>query len=106
MLKKEVPQLHPLKSFKQFPGGMAYYGAFSANAEKSLRPYVTILQERQQELAVRFAGHINSNPPRCDFSFTLYPLPKIPLYFKSKLEFVHSFSTAIRQVKPLLYSKS
>lgn len=60
--QKEVPQLHPLKSFKQFPGGMAYYGAFSANAEKSLRPYVTILQERQQELAVRFAGHINSNP--------------------------------------------
>jgi hypothetical protein len=79
--QKEIPQLHPLKSFKQFPGGMAYYGTFSVNAEKSLHPYVTILQERQQELAVRFAGHINSNPSKCDFSFTLYPLPKVPLYY-------------------------
>ena len=79
--QKEVPQLHPLKSFKQFPGGMAYSGAFSANAEKSLCPHVPILQKHQQEIAVRFAGHINSNPPRCDFSFTLYPLPKIPLYY-------------------------
>jgi hypothetical protein len=60
---------------------MAYYATFSANAEKSLRPYVTILQQRQQELVTRFSGHINSNPPRCDFSFTLYPLPKVPLYY-------------------------
>ncbi len=41
--QKEIPHLHPLKSFKQFPGGMAYYGAFSANAEKSLCPQVPIL---------------------------------------------------------------
>jgi hypothetical protein len=79
--QKEVPHLHPLKSFKQFPGGMAYYGAFSANAEKSLCPYVPILQQRREEVAGRFSGHINSNPSQCDFSFTLYPLPKVPLYY-------------------------
>lgn len=79
--QKEEPQLLPLKSFKQFPGGMAYYGTFSANAEKSLCPHVPILEQRREEIAARFSGHINSNPPRCDFSFTLYPLPKVPLYY-------------------------
>jgi hypothetical protein len=27
------------------------------------------------------SGHINSNLSKCDFSFTLYPLPKVPLYY-------------------------
>jgi hypothetical protein len=77
----EVPQLHPLKSFKQFPEGMAYYGTFSAHAEKSLCPHVPILQQRREEIAVRFSGHVNSSSSQCDFSFTLYPLPKVPLYY-------------------------
>jgi hypothetical protein len=80
-VQTEEPQLLPLKSFKQFPGGMAYYGTFSANAEKSLCPYVPILQQHREEIATRFSGLINSDPPRCDFSFTLYPLPKVPLYY-------------------------
>jgi len=79
--QKEEPQLLPLKSFKQFPGGMAYYGTFSANAEKSLCPHVPILEQRREEIAARFSGHINLNPPRCDFSFTLYPLPRAALYY-------------------------
>ena len=79
--QKEVPHLHPLRSFKQFPEGMAYYGAFSPNAEKSLCPHVPILLQYREEIAVRFSGHINSNPSKCDFSFTLYPLPKVPLYY-------------------------
>jgi hypothetical protein len=80
-VQKEEPQLHPLKSFKQFPGGPAYSGAFSAHAEKSLCPYVPILQQRQEEFATRFSGHINSDPPIGDFSFTLFALPRLPLYY-------------------------
>ena len=80
-VQQEEPQLHPLKSFKQFPGGMAYYGAFSAHAEGALRPYVPILRKRQEEFVTRYSGRINTNPPRCDFSFTLYPLPRVPLYY-------------------------
>ncbi len=80
-VQKEEPQLNPLKSFKQFPGGMAYSAAFSANAEQALRPYIKAIQQQKEDLAARFSGHINSDPPRCDFSFTLYPLPRVPLYY-------------------------
>ncbi len=77
----EEVQLKPLRSFKQFPKSMAYQGAFSANAERILIPYVSEIRLRQEELVSRFSGHINSDPPFGDFSFTLYPLPKIGLYY-------------------------
>jgi hypothetical protein len=80
-VQTEEPQLNALKSFKQFPGGMAYYGTFSAHAEKALLPYVPILHQRQGEFVTRFSGHINSNPPIGDFSFTLFSLPRLPLYY-------------------------
>jgi hypothetical protein len=60
---------------------MAYYGTFSAHAEKALYPYVPILHQCQQELLTRFSGHINANPPIGDFSFTLFSLPRLPLYY-------------------------
>ena len=80
-VQKEEPQLHPLKSFKQFPGGMGYQGAFVTNAEKILHPYVPAIQQHQQELIDRFSGHFNPDARRCDFSFTLYPLPRAALYY-------------------------
>jgi hypothetical protein len=80
-VQKEEPQLHSLKSFKQFPGGMGYQGAFVTNAEKILHPYVPTIQRHQQELINRFSGHPNSDARRCDFSFTLYPLPRVALYY-------------------------
>ena len=80
-VQKEEPQLHPLKSFKQFPGGMGYQGAFVTNAEKILHPYVPEIQQHQQELIDRFSGHFNPDARRCDFSFTLYPLPRVALYY-------------------------
>jgi len=39
-VQKEEIQFHPLKAFKQFPGGMGYQGAFAMNAEKVLHPHV------------------------------------------------------------------
>jgi hypothetical protein len=60
---------------------MAYYATFSAHAEQALRPYIKKIQQQKEDLAARFSGHINSDPPRCDFSFTLYPLPRVPLYY-------------------------
>ncbi len=73
--------LHPLKAFRQFQGGMNYQAAFAQNAERILIPYVPSLQTRQEELIARFNGHPNLDVRRYDFSFTLYPLPKIPLYY-------------------------
>lgn len=77
----EKVQLHPLKSFKQFPGSMAYQGAFALNAEKVLIPYVPAIKEHEQDLVIRFSGHTNLDAPIGDFSFTLFPLPRIALYY-------------------------
>jgi len=74
-------QLQPLKAFRQFPGGMSYQAAFSMNAEKVLIPHVESIQKRQEELIARFSGTPNRDVKRYDFSFTLHPLPNVPLYY-------------------------
>ncbi len=80
-VKDEPVQLQPLKAFRQFPGGMGYQAAFAMNAEKVLIPHVETIQKRQEEFIARFSGISNKDVKRYDFSFTLYPLPKIPLYY-------------------------
>ncbi len=74
-------RLEALKSFKELPNSMPYQGAFAANAEQILVPHVTGIQAQQERLAAAFSGHINPEPPSGDFSFTLYPLPRVPLYY-------------------------
>ncbi len=74
-------RLQPLKSFKEIPNSMPYRGAFTAHAERILVPYVTSIQREQQKILVSFGGHKNEDAPSGDFSFTLYPLPKVPLYY-------------------------
>jgi hypothetical protein len=77
----EPLQLHPLKSFKELPESMPYQGAFAVNAEQILSPCALTIQRHQQDLVLRFSGHVNPDAPSGDFSFTLYPLPRIPLYY-------------------------
>ncbi len=78
----DVPvRLEPLKSFKEIPNSMPYQGAFAAHAERVLVPYVTSIRRFQDRILVSFGGHTNSDAPSGDFSFTLYPLPKVPLYY-------------------------
>lgn len=74
-------RLEPLKSFKEIPNSMPYQGAFTAHAERMLVPYVTSIRRGQERILVSFGGHRNSDAPSGDFSFTLYPLPKVPLYY-------------------------
>lgn len=83
---KEPVQLHPLKAFRQFKGGMNYQAAFAQNAERFLIPHVPSIQKRQEELILHFDGHLNPEVKRYDFSFTLYPLPKVPLCYFFNLE--------------------
>jgi hypothetical protein len=73
--------LHPLKSFKELPGSMPYQGAFTANAERVLVPHVESIRRHQEAIVQRFSGHMNPDAESGDFSFTLYPLPRIPLYY-------------------------
>jgi hypothetical protein len=77
----EPLQIHPLKSFKELPESMPYQGAFATHAEQTLQPYVPAIQQHQKDLLGRFSGHINPDAPSGDFSFTLYPLPRIALYY-------------------------
>ncbi len=81
VVKDEPVQRQPLKAFRQFPGGMGYQAAFALNAEKSLIPYVESIQKKQEELIACFSGTPNKEMKRYDFSFTLYPLPRIPLTY-------------------------
>ncbi len=73
--------VQPLKSFKELPGSMPYQGAFHSHAEVALVPHVEYLESHQEDIVRRFSGHINSEAASGDFSFTLCPLPKIPLYY-------------------------
>jgi hypothetical protein len=74
-------QLEALKSFKELPNSMPYQAAFAANAEKILVPQVAGIHLQKERLASAFSGRLNAAPPSGDFSFTLYPLPRIPLYY-------------------------
>ncbi|MCK8600734.1 DUF3786 domain-containing protein [Desulfoferrobacter suflitae] len=74
-------QIHPPISFKELPGSLPYHGAFYANAERILVPHVPAIAHKQKEIVASFAGHVNADAVSGDFSFTLYPLPRIPLYY-------------------------
>ena len=74
-------QLQPVKAFKELPHSMPYQAAFAANAEHLLVPHVTGIQAHRDLLVSRFSGQLNADAPSGDFSFTLWPLPRIPLYY-------------------------
>ena len=78
--RKEAVQLNPLKSFKQIKSSMAYQSAFNVRSEISLVPYVSQIQVCKKKVIEAFDGYENEGTSG-DFSFTLYPLPKIPLYY-------------------------
>ncbi|MEJ5365938.1 MAG: DUF3786 domain-containing protein [Desulfosoma sp.] len=73
--------LHPLKAFKEIPNSGPYQAAFAVHAEQCLVPHVPKIRENLESLLSSFSGHRNTDAPSGDFSFTLYPLPKIPLYY-------------------------
>jgi hypothetical protein len=78
----DVPvQMQPLKAFKELPNSMPYQAAFAANTEQILVPHVTRIQPHQDLLVSVFAGQLNPDAQSGDFSFTLRPLPRIPLYY-------------------------
>ena len=78
--RREPVLLNPLKSFKETKGSMPYQGAFTIRSEKSLAPFVSDIQRCKKRITDTFDGHENEGAPG-DFSFTVYPLPKIPLYY-------------------------
>lgn len=87
-------KLQPFRAFKELPGSMPYQGAFSANAERVLLPYVHSVHSSRAAVMEAFGGRALSDMPG-DFSFVLYPLPKIALcyiFFLADEEFPASVS--------------
>jgi len=74
-------QLEPYKSFKELPDSMPYHGPFSANSEQVLTPYVPQIKEKQTAILDAFGGSKSPEGMAGDFSFVLYPLPKIALCY-------------------------
>jgi hypothetical protein len=77
----EPIQLEPFKAFKDLPGSMPYHGAFSANTEQVLLPHVTQIREGLEIFLDPFSGQIGPEGMAGDFSFVLYPFPKVALCY-------------------------
>lgn len=74
-------ELEPLKAFKDLPGSMPYQGAFRANSERVLVPYVPLIEEKVEEVKDVFDGWSVSSDAGGDLSFIVHPLPKIALFY-------------------------
>ncbi len=71
----------PLKSFKEFPDSMPYVGAFTTHTEQLLVPHVAKIKETVQLILESLKGDQSPEGAGADFSFIVYPLPKIALCY-------------------------
>jgi len=76
----DAVQLSPPKAFAQIKGSQPHQGAFRTRSERSLVPYVGVIRESMDRIVQVFDGFENKDGSG-DFSFTLFPLPKIPLSY-------------------------
>jgi hypothetical protein len=77
----ESMQLEPYRAFKDLPGSMPYHGAFSANSEQVLVSRVPEIAKRLETIADAFSGETSPEGTAGDYSFLLFPLPKIALIY-------------------------
>ncbi len=71
----------PLKAFKEFPDTMPYVGAFTTHTEQLLVPYVAKIKESIPIILETLKGEKAPEGTGGDFSFVVYPLPKIALCY-------------------------
>jgi len=71
----------PFKAFKEFPDSMPYAGAFATHTEQSLVPAVSDIRKNVRAITETLNGGDAPTGTAGDFSFTVYPLPKIALCY-------------------------
>lgn len=71
----------PFKSFKEFPNSMPYVGAFTTHTEQALVPYITKIKESVPRITEPLKGGKAPSGTGGDFSFIVYPLPKVALCY-------------------------
>ena len=77
----DICLLEPLKAFKEFPDSMPYVGAFTTHTEHLLIPQVAKIKETVQIVIEKLKGEEAPGGTGGDFSFVVYPLPKIALCY-------------------------
>lgn len=98
----------PLRAFKEFPDSMPYAGAFTTHTEQFLVPYVAKIKHAVPRIMETFNGEASPPGVGGDFSFMVYPLPKIALcyiFYEADDEFPASviclFSNNAQQFLPI-----
>jgi uncharacterized protein DUF3786 len=79
--RPDICVLAPLKAFKEFPDGMPYVGAFATHTEQLLVPYVAKIKKAVLTITETLKGEEAPAGTAGDFSFIVYPLPKIALCY-------------------------
>jgi len=79
--KLETCLIEPLKAFKDFPNSMPYAGAFVTHTQQILVPYVEEIQVSTHRIIETLNGCESPSNLGGDFSFMVYPLPKIALSY-------------------------
>ncbi|MFO7883965.1 MAG: DUF3786 domain-containing protein [Desulfobacteraceae bacterium] len=69
----------PLTAFKEFSGSMPYAGAFTTHTEQVLVPFLTKIKNNMEKIYCAFGGKASLSGTSGDFSFMVYPLPKVAL---------------------------
>ncbi len=77
----EPSMLEPLKAFKDFPNSMPYAGAFVTHTQQILVPHVDKIQKARDQIMANLLGRNAPAGVESDFSFIVYPLPKIALCY-------------------------
>jgi len=77
----EPCRLEPFKAFKEFPDSMPYIGAFATHTENILLPHVKKIEAESQKIMDRLGGCETPQSVTGDFSFVVYPFPKIALCY-------------------------
>jgi len=79
--KPEQPLLQPFKSYKDFPDSMPYVAAFTSHTEQLLAPHVNAIEASVSQIKGGLKGEDAPAEVSGDFSFLVYPLPKIALCY-------------------------
>jgi hypothetical protein len=79
--KLETCLIEPLKAFKDLPNSMPYAGAFVTHTQQILVPYVEKIQVSTHRIIATLNGCESPSNVGGDFSFMVYPLPKIALSY-------------------------
>jgi hypothetical protein len=77
----DICVLSPFKSFKEFTDSMPYVGAFTTHAEQLLVSHVAKIKGAVQAITMALKGENAASEAGGDFSFVVYPLPKIALCY-------------------------